>query len=315
MSVFNDAVRVPRAVESIVAQMFTNWELIIVNDGSTDGTTEVLASLAAADTRIRVLEQQNSGLTLALIRGCREARAGFIARQDADDVSCPQRLQQQLAMLDNDPGVVFVSCWTDYLGPGGEFLETVTRPQDSLKATHDLLEEQQGPPAHGSVMFRRSAYENAGGYRTEFYYGQDSDLWLRMAERGRIAYVQQRLYRYRRDSTSISGSRQSLQREFGRLGQACRAARRQGRSETPHLEVARQLTAQITRRGVSEREIAKGERQMAYLIGSQLARRGDRRAAKYLWDVIKHSPCHWRAWVRLVQAHCTMKADETSNDD
>ena len=303
MSVFNEGDRVVRAVDSIRAQTLTEWELLAIDDGSTDGCGASLDALAAADGRIRVVHQENVGLTRALIRGCKEARGEFIARQDADDLSHPARLEKQAALLASDSRLGTVSCWTQYIGPEDEPLEVVTRPVDSELATRQLLDERQGPPAHGSVMFRRTLCEEVGGYRAEFYFGQDSDLWLRMAERARIGYVPEVLYHFRRDPESISGSRRPLQKRFGELGQACRAARRTGVSEAPRLAVAAALTDRIRHdcaSGGLARDDAASE--MAYLIGSRLAQDGDRRALKYLRRVIWNRPWHWRAWMRLAQS-------------
>ena len=303
LSVYNDVDRVSSAVDSIRAQTLTEWELIAIDDGSSDGCGAILDKLAAADGRIRVIHQENFGLTRALIRGCEEARGEFIARQDADDVSHPDRLGRQATLLANESGIGFVSCWTQCIGPEAEPLEVVKRPADSELATRQLLNERLGPPAHGSVMFRRTLFEEVGGYRAEFYFGQDSDLWLRMAERARIGYVPEVLYQCRRDPKSISGSCRPLQKRFGELGQSCRAVRRMGAAEEPHLAVAAALTERILHdraNGGLFRDNAAVE--MAYLIGSRLAQDGDRRAAKYLWRAIRGRPWSWQAWVRLMQA-------------
>lgn len=302
MSVYNDAERVGCAVKSIGCQTLRDWELIVVNDGSTDATGEVVDRLAADDARVRVVHQENTGLTQALTVGCRQAEGKYIARQDSDDWSHPQRLTEQVELLESDERVGFVSCWTQYVGPEDEPLELVLRPPDPELATRQLLDEQQGPPAHGSVMFRRELYEQVGGYRPEFYFGQDADLWLRMAEHGWIAYVQSCRYSARREVNSVSGAMRGRQKQFGRLGQTCREARRDGLPEQPYVEQAAGLTQQIIAGGQSHRRSDCDETSMAYLIGSQLARNGDNRAKRYLWSAIKQRPWHWRAWARLAQS-------------
>lgn len=302
MSVYNGQQYLRESVESVLDQTFGDFEFIVVNDGSTDGSREILAEYERRDPRVRVIDQENTGLTKALIRGCGEARGRYIARQDADDVSHPKRLAAQVALLEDDSAAGFVSCWTRYIGPEGERLEVVKRPSDSPEATRGLLDARLGPPAHGSVMFRKSLYDEMGGYRAEFHFGQDSDLWLRMAERARVAYVPEVLYQARRDMESVSGGLRPFQREFGVLGQACRAARREGRSEEPYLAQARRLAEQVAAARLDGTLRGTGGAEMAYLIGSHLARAGDRRAAKYLWHVIRRRPWHWRAWVRLVQS-------------
>lgn len=300
MSAYNDASRVGRAVRSMLAQTFADFELIAIDDGSTDDSADEIGKLAAADGRIRLVRQQNTGLTAALIHGCALARAPYIARQDADDWSHPERLEDQLALLESDERLGFVSCATEYVGPGDEHLTVVRRPGDPERATDGLLNARLGPPAHGSVMFRRAVYEAAGGYRPQFYYSQDSDLWLRMAERSLIGYVDAVRYHHRKDSGSISGARRGQQSEFARNAHACRAARLSGESEQPWLEACARLGARIR----DGRELAPGPHgyDIDYLIGSQLTRNRDARARAYLWATIRRSPWHWRAWLRLLQS-------------
>jgi glycosyltransferase involved in cell wall biosynthesis len=310
MSVYNEARRVSRAIASLQAQTFTDWELILINDGSTDETGRVLDDAAQNDRRLRVVHQENQGLTRALIDGCRLARGEYIARHDADDWSESARLAVQVAQLDADPALGFVACATQYVGPRDEPLELLAPDAPSAEATRRLLDERQGPPAHGSVMFRRGLYEAVGGYRGEFYFGQDSDLWMRMAERMPIACETRRLYNARRDPDSVSGRMGGLQHEFGELGQACRAARRDGRSEDEYLAAARRLTAVARKR----RQL-KGSRHrratMAYLIGTSLGRLGDPRARDYYWQAIGHHPLYWRAWMRLALSTMRPRASTT----
>src|SRR5690606_33864835 len=152
------ATRVERAVRSILDQTFRDLELIVIDDGSGDGTGDALDRVAAADQRMRVIHQDNTGLTRALIRGCAEARGEFIARQDADDWSQPLRIAEQVALMDTDPGLGFVSCATRYVGPIDEPLCVIERSTDSAKASDGLSQHRQGPPAHGSVLFRAALY-------------------------------------------------------------------------------------------------------------------------------------------------------------
>jgi len=128
MSVYNDEKYVTRSVQSLLAQSFSKFELIVINDGSTDRTQEILEKFAANDLRVRVINQENTGLTRALIRGCNEAVGQFIARQDADDWSMPERFQKQLELIQSDPEIGFVSCATQYVGPEDEPLEIIHRP-------------------------------------------------------------------------------------------------------------------------------------------------------------------------------------------
>lgn len=306
MSVHNDAQRVESAVRSILGQTFRDLELIVIDDGSTDATPEVLDRLAREDGRLRVVRQDNTGLTRALIRGCELARGEFIARQDSDDWSHPQRIAEQVALLDSDPGIGFVSCAVRYVGPEDEPLCVVSRSTDSVQATEGLLQRRQGPPAHGSVMFRRSVYTQAGGYRAPFHFAQDSDLWLRMAEITRIGYLADVRYHHRKDARSTSGAARAAQKRFGELGHLCRRARQAGEQEAPWLAEAEAL-AQRVRAGLaqtpSERRDALADAQ--YLIGAMLVVNRDARARDYLVQAIRQRPLRPKTWVRLGQSLLT----------
>jgi len=306
MSVYNDAHQVSGAVDSIRGQTFDNWEFIVIDDGSTDDTAKILARAADDDPRIRVVTQPNRGLTLALIRGCQEARGTFIARQDADDYSMPERFENQVALLHSDSEIGFVSCATRYVGPQDEPLETLRRPQDSVLATRQLLEHRKGPPAHGSVMFRKVLYDQVGGYRPQFYFGQDADLWLRMAERARVAYCDEALYIYRRSVGAISGALRPIQQRFGKFGQACRVARDSGVSEEEALSAAEQLSAQLRNGEMARTPGRRAAADAAYAIGSQLVVNRDRRARVYLRQTLRNCPWHGKAWIRLLQSTLTV---------
>jgi len=122
MSVYNGAEHLETTLASILSQEGCEFEFIVVDDGSTDGTSRILDEWAARDSRLRIIHQQNTGLTRALIRGCAEARGEFIARQDAGDVSLPGRLAAQCACLRTHTDTVMVSSGACFRGPADEKL-------------------------------------------------------------------------------------------------------------------------------------------------------------------------------------------------
>src|SRR5262249_54997199 len=150
------------------------FEFIVIDDGSTDGSSDILEEYAALDPRLRVVHQENRGLTRSLITGCSMARGKYIARQDSDDVSFPDRLRRLAVEMDCNPDAVVVASPSAMLGPRGEFLFN----RYSEAAPVDLETETF---CHGSLMFRRDAYERCGGYRAEFRAAQDVDLQFRLA--------------------------------------------------------------------------------------------------------------------------------------
>lgn len=306
MSVHNDAQRVATAVRSILGQAFRDLELIVIDDGSTDATPEVLDRLAREDGRLRVVHQANTGLTRALIRGCELACGEFIARQDSDDWSHPLRIAEQVALLDADPGIGFVSCAVRYVGPADEPLCVITRSTDSTEATEGLHGHRLGPPAHGSVMFRAALYAQVGGYRAPFHFAQDSDLWLRMAEVARIGYIDSVRYQHRKDAGSTSGAARAAQKRFGELGHLCRSARQEGQDEAPWLAEA-DLLAQRVRAGFAQTP-AERRRALAdanYLIGAMLVVNRDARARSYLTQAIRLCPWRAKPWLRFGQSLLT----------
>ncbi len=304
MGVRNGAAELPATVASVLAQQGVELELVVVDDGSTDATPEILASFGARDPRLRVLRQEAGGLTAALVRGCAEARAPLVARQDAGDLSPPGRLQRQVAALREQASVVLASCWTEVVAPGGERLRiergdcATDRPVPMFAPGN--AREWVGPTHHGSAMFLRSTYEAVGGYRTVFALGQDWDLWLRLGERGDFLMVGEALYRRRLGPESLSLRFRPLQHALGDASSEASRLRRAGESEGPALERARELSAEFlaASRSRSTRWSAAGY----YHVGEALRCAGYPSAARYLGQAVRRDPFFARAWVRWLQA-------------
>jgi glycosyltransferase involved in cell wall biosynthesis len=184
---------VREAVESVLAQTYADLELIVVDDGSTDGTAAALAGFR--DERLRVLRQEPSGLVAALRRGVAEARAPLVARMDADDVSEPARLERQVELLERRPRVGMAATWTAVIDEEGRELRREVLPPAHEDLARRLL--LRNPFQHGSVVVRRDALEAAGGYRDDYGANEDYDLWRRLARSWELACVPEVLYRYR----------------------------------------------------------------------------------------------------------------------
>lgn len=202
LAVYNGGELLERSLRSILGQSWRDFEFLVVDDGSTDCTPDLLR--ACRDPRLRVLTNaSNIGLTRSLNRGLHEARGQWIARQDADDLSAPRRLEAQMAFLAENPSVQLLgtSCWR--LTPAGRISGS-----NDLPATHDALRWASlvdNPFLHTSVLFRRSlALEELGGYDEHFSVCQDFELWNRIAARHPVANLPARLVFMREHPASMT---------------------------------------------------------------------------------------------------------------
>lgn len=208
MSVYNAERYLAQAVESILEQNLADFELLALDDASTDGSAEYLDGLT--DSRVRVFHLPKQGLTRSLNQGLRDARGAYIARMDADDVALPARLECQWRFLEAHPEVVAVGCQADQIDADGRSIEPWGFPVDDAAIRYALF-RNLAPLLHPGVMMRRSALEAIGGYDERFETAQDRDLWWRLAVRGRLANVPETLMRYRRHAGAVTGARTEFQ--------------------------------------------------------------------------------------------------------
>lgn len=222
MPVYNGERYLRQAVDSIFGQTLMELELMVVDDGSSDLTPNVLRQLGEADPRMLVLRLAHQGLTKALNAGIRVARAEFVARMDADDICLSVRLDRQLQFLVANPEIVAVGTQVIDIDDAG----LPIADSRSLPLDHEVIDKWNlnggGGINHPSSMFRRSALEGVGGYREQFSTAQDLDMFLRLAEVGRLANLSEPLLFYRRHLQMAGVSRKEEQRAMA--VQACRDA-------------------------------------------------------------------------------------------
>jgi len=186
MPVFNRERFVDEAIASVVGQDYADLELLIVDDGSTDRTPEILRAWVQRDPRIVVMTSpRNQGCAAALNAGLGRARAPYVARLDSDDIMMPLRLAAQAAVLDREPEVVLVSSAYEAIDVDGNYLAT-WRSNEPHEVIVFMLNFINAVSGHGQVMYRRSDVIAAGGYDANMQYGEDYDLWVRLLRRGRI---------------------------------------------------------------------------------------------------------------------------------
>ncbi len=201
MSVFNGEPFLRAAIDSVLGQTFRDFEFIIIDDGSTDRSAEMVRGYT--DPRIVLVSQENRGIAVALNRGLKQATGEYIARQDADDISLPERFAAQVRFLDGHQEIAVV-------GTGAILIDSEGRPFSRFSpfTRHERLvaELLRGvcPLMHGSVMTRREAILNAGAYNPIFNRVQDIELWLRMSAQYRLANLREPLYHFRKHDQSFT---------------------------------------------------------------------------------------------------------------
>jgi len=196
MPVHNALPHLDSAIQSILGQTFSNFEFVILDDGSTDGSKERLREWARHDSRIKLIEaERNLGPALSSDRVARAASAPIIARMDADDISYPTRLEKQLAVLDRNPDVGVVGGLYEYIDTKGRMIRNVE--------TWRLRQPGVIPPfGNGPLTYRREIYEKVGGYREECEFWEDKDLIVRMAGITKVMVIPAAIYQIRQSTTS-----------------------------------------------------------------------------------------------------------------
>lgn len=210
MPVYNGDRWLKIAINSILQQTFTCFELIIVNDGSTDGSGDIIDAAAARDTRVTVIHQPNQGIVAALNAGLAVARGKYIARMDADDVAISTRFIRQLAIMNADPRIMILGTGSRTIGPD-DSSDGATAPETTEKIRCILGNNKTNrfPPSilqvlHPTTMMRADCIRAIGAYSEEFEHVEDYDLYLRASSAGIIAEIPEILMLYRIHGNNIS---------------------------------------------------------------------------------------------------------------
>ncbi len=229
----HDAERtVGAAIASVLTQTYTDCELLVIDDGSTDRSAAAVREHAGGDPRLRLLQQSNRGLIAALNRGLAEARGALIARMDADDVALPDRLERQVRFLESHPAVAAVGGAARYMDDRGPLPLELRHPcaPEAIRAALP----RGSCLVHPTVLMRRAAVLAAGGYRPAFLHAEDYDLWLRLAERADLANLAETVLHLRLHPGQVSFAHVE-QQVISTLG-AQRAARARGAGQPDPAE-------------------------------------------------------------------------------
>lgn len=189
------------SINSIIAQTFTDWELVLVDNCSTDNSLTVVKDLHEDRIRIIALDK-NHGRTPALAIALENARAEFVAILDADDISSRDRLQRQFDFLTNNKNIVAVGSWYRNINQHGDLINEVQTPTTSLDVVRRMA--SNNPIVNSSAMFRAESARAVGGYDQKYLYAQDFALWLALASIGELAILPEFLTNIRRVTSSLS---------------------------------------------------------------------------------------------------------------
>lgn len=236
LSVYNGERFLAPAIESILAQTFIDFEFLILNDGSKDGSAAIIDAYAAQDSRIRPIHRKNKGLVASLNQLIEEAQAPLIARMDGDDIAHPERFQKQIDFLHAHPDHGVVGTWTEDIDEDDQpyFFTGKDHPTSSAELLQSI--EDRSPLCHPSVMMRRDVVQSVGGYHAAYLHCEDYDLWLRLANRTKMCSLPERLIRYRHSPGQISTKYLVTQQVGVAISKLAYRARQAGRVDpTEHL--------------------------------------------------------------------------------
>lgn len=258
---YNAAQTIESAIASIQAQTERNIRIIVINDGSVDATKQIVERMAAADDRIVLLEQANGGIVDALNLGLAAATASLIARHDADDLANPDRFAKQLAYLSANPECAAVSGAIRHIDEAGRPLGMIYNfpsPDLANVERHPQLEPYL---SHPFLMMRRAAVEKAGGYRHAFH-AEDTDLYWRLQEAGRLFNMADHLGDYRIHSQSITGASLVNGRVSAVNSQLAGLSAMRRRAQRPDLSFPKSALADYKKAGTLEGMIQVGSRDL-----------------------------------------------------
>ena len=211
MSVYNGEKYIKEAIDSILNQTFKDFEFLIINDGSTDRTAEIIRNYS--NTRIKIHKnKENFGLTKSLNIGLKLARGEYIARQDADDMSMSERLEKELDFLETHKDYAVVGTFVKIMNENSKIIRLLDRPLED-KQIREFL-KKDNCITHGSSMIRMESFYDVGSYDESMERSQDYELWLRISKKYRMANIPEYLYIWRNHKDNIEAKYKGEQEIF-----------------------------------------------------------------------------------------------------
>lgn len=206
MPVYNAEKHIKQSIESVLSQTYESFEFIIIDDGSTDASCNIVRSFS--DPRIKLYQQDHRGVADSLNKGIALSTTDIIARQDADDISHPERFEKQFDFLSINKDVGLLGTSANLINDKGDTIKSLDFPCDN-----DALQKyikNANPFIHGSVFMRKKCLKSVGLYRQQFLLAQSYDMWLRLSERYEIANLSEKLYQYRVWDNAVSNKKAAL---------------------------------------------------------------------------------------------------------
>lgn len=233
MSVYNAEKTLSEAIESVLQQNYVKYEFIIIDDGSTDKSNDIIKKYGKYDDRIKVIEHSNQGMGKSLNIGMLSAKYDWIARFDADDVMLKNRLESQIKFINSNPDVKVVSCRAYYINEHGKILGKTSNHIKTIESFNELVRNNQTIGLlHPGAMFEKKIFNEVGGYRSQFWPAEDIDLWTRISEKGYLILIQDEvLMKYRLHQNSIVTSKSVMSQLKYEWVKKCKACRIQGNEE------------------------------------------------------------------------------------
>ena len=284
MSVYNCQRYLAEAVESILAQTLRQFEFIIIDDGSTDGSGAMLKEYAERDPRVRLVSRANKGLTKSLNEGIALSRGRYIARMDADDVALPERFAEQVRWLDEHPDYAAVGSDVQQIDGDGNPLPGPEIPLAHELIEKDLLQGKGGALRHPALMVRREVLVAINGYEERYITAQDLDLYLRIGERGKLANLPKVLLRYRIHPESVNFAKRF----------------RQDQDVHDILASAYRRRGLKMPRGLLDRRFRQTIEMFTNKAWQALAAGDTATARKHARSVLRKAPLQWNSWHLLI---------------
>jgi hypothetical protein len=252
MSVFNGVEFLSETIDSVLDQSFRDFEFIIVDDGSTDATADILSKYVLRDGRIRVLRNGKKGRAASLNLGISLANGKYVVNTDADDLTMPGRLEEEVAFMERNPEVGVLGSAFELITNSGNLIDTIRHPLEDSQIRSAML--RYNPICHSSVILRKGIVLASGGYRSTFEPSEDYDLWLRMSERSRLANLYNVLVRCRLHANQLSVCKLEHQTLCVLAASAAAEERISGRSDP--LADVQEITPQVVQSlGVTPKKI------------------------------------------------------------